>query len=92
MFEAFEMIIARLTASEDVSVDRVVGSCYYITVDDFEGFDDDYCEVMRDYADEEMIDALFELLESAESIEGDMYRTYRFADFSVRVGFTSYDI
>lgn len=92
MFEAFEMIIARLVASEDAFIDRVVDSCYYITIDDFEGFDDDYCEIMRDYVDEEMIDALFELLESADSIEGDMYTVYRFADFSVRVGFTSYDI
>jgi hypothetical protein len=63
-----------------------------ITVDDFEGFDDDWSEVMRDY-DEEAVDGLIEWLEEhCVSEEGDLYSYYHFEKFDVQLGYTSFDI
>ena len=38
------------------------------------------------------IDALFEVLDRADSNDDDFYTTYRFADCSLRLGYASYDI
>jgi hypothetical protein len=63
-----------------------------ITVEDFEGFDDDWSEVMRDY-DEEAVDGLIEWLEEhCISEEGDLYSYYQFEEFDVQLGYTSFDI
>ena len=63
-----------------------------ITIDDFEGFDDDWSEVMRDY-DEEAEGTLIEWLEEhCISEEGDLYSYYHFEDFDVQLGYTSFDI
>ena len=63
-----------------------------ITVDDFESFDDDWSEVMRDY-DEEAVDALIEWLEEhCISAEGDFYAYYHFEGFDVQLGYASFDI
>ncbi len=92
MFETFQMIMTRLEASEDAFIDYVRGTEYHITINDFEGFDEDWSEVERDYADEEMVEALEEFLECAERTEGDYYVTYYFEGFSVVVGYASFDI
>lgn len=91
MFEMLMMVLTRL---------ETVGDCFFteedghfdVTMCDFEGFDSHWCEVMRDYADEEMVDALFELLDRADRTEGDYYVTYYFEDCDLELGFTSFDI
>ena len=66
---------------------------YAVTMEDFEGFDDEWDEVMRDYADEELVDAFLDALEEqALRAEGDFYRTYYFDGYAIRIGFASYDI
>lgn len=106
MFEAFEMIMNRLIATHDAYISYIKngdnfmdeedgfqpGNEYHITLEDFEGFDENWSEIMRDFNDEEMIDALFDLLHQADEIEDDFYVRYHFADFSVVVGYASYDI
>ena len=63
-----------------------------ITVDDFEGFDEDWSEIMRDY-DEEAVDGLIEWLEEhCISEDGDFYSYYHFEEFDVELGYSSYDI
>ena len=63
-----------------------------ITVDDFEGFDEDWSEIMRDY-DEEAVDGLIEWLEEhCISEDGDFYSYYHFEEFDVQLGYSSYDI
>ena len=63
-----------------------------ITVDDFEGFDEDWSEIMRDY-DEEAVDGLIEWLkEHCISEDGDFYSYYHFEEFDVHLGYSSYDI
>lgn len=63
-----------------------------IDIDDFAGFDDDWDEIFNDI-DEDIVDSVLDYLkENADSVEEDYYTTYYFNNFSVIVGYTSYDI
>lgn len=63
-----------------------------VTVLDFEGLDEDWEEIERDY-DEEAIDQLTTWLEThADRVEGDFYVYYYFEDCKVCFGYASMDI
>lgn len=91
MTEILMMVLTRLEDSGDCFFDFEDG-CFDVTLCDFEGFDDNWHEVMRDYENEEMVDVLFKLLDRAERTEGDFYVTYFFKDCSLELGYTSFDI
>ena len=91
MFEMLMMILSRLVTSGDCFFE-VEDEHFDVTLCDFDGFDNDWGEIMRDYEDEEMVEALFELLEHADHTEGDYYVTYYFEDCSLELGYTSMDI
>ena len=56
------------------------------------GFDEEWCEVFRDY-DEEAVAELVEWLEEhAVEVEDDFYAVYHFEGFEVHLGYGSYDI
>lgn len=78
---------------EDVSYYvRRDGTELAITIDDFEGFDDDWSEIIREY-DGETVDGLIEWLEEhCISEDGDFYSYYEFEGFTVQLGYSSYDI
>ena len=90
-----EMITAMLdTASADCSY-YVCGDGKEIsfTIDDFGGFDEDWCELFRDYTDPAAVERVLEWLKkTADRIEDDFYVRYHFGDIVVEVGYTSYDI
>jgi len=87
----FEQVKKMLEECEDLYV-SVIGKTLQVTVEDFEGFDDDWSEVMRDY-DEEAVDVIYEWLEShCESEDGDFYHYFDFGSFDVCWGYASYDI
>ena len=92
MMMTYEEVMALLeTLGDDVTVTER-GDTIRVTVEDFEGFDDDWCEIDRDY-DEDAVDEVLEALEAhcAEVVD-DFYTDYYFDGFSVRVGYASYDI
>lgn len=91
MTEMLMMVLTRLETSDDCYFDFEDG-CFDVTLNDFDGFDNEWSEVDREYQDEEMVDALFELLDRAERVEGDFYRTYYFEDCELTLGYTSMDI
>lgn len=64
-----------------------------VTVEDFEGFDEDWDEVYADI-DEDAVDAMVEWLEEhCDSHDDDyLYRYYTFGDLVVYLGWASYDI
>lgn len=63
-----------------------------VTVEDFEGFDEDWDEVYADI-DDNAVDKMIEWLEShCDSHEGDLYHYYTFGDLVVCLGWASYDI
>lgn len=91
------MTIETITAQ----LDRISEDSYYyvndnyidLTIDDFEGFDDDWSEVEREFVDEDAVDEVLEWLEeNADYIDGDFYRFYHFGDIEVQVGYTSFEI
>lgn len=88
-----ELVMAKLAEVEDVLVDeRKDGKEIVVIVDNFEGFDEDWCEIEHEY-DEEKVDALQEwLAEHCECEYGDFYRYYEFDGFSVKWGYSSMDI
>ena len=63
-----------------------------VTVEDFEGFDEDWNEVFADI-DDDAVDKMIEWLEThCDSHEDDLYRYYTFGDLVVCLGWASYDI
>lgn len=89
-----ETIIKMLEAMNE-DVDYMVlseGTMLHVTINDFEGFDENWSEIMRDY-DEEAVDGLIEWLEEhCVSTDGDLYSYYEFEGFTVQLGYSSYDI
>lgn len=69
------------------------GTVYDVTVEDFEGFDEHWSEVMRDFEREDLVDEFLEALdEQALRVEGDFYYDYYFDGFRIHLGYASYDI
>lgn len=89
-----EMLMAMLMGlGEDASYDVRADGSVHVTLEDFEGFDDDWHEVDREYDDESAVESFVEWLESASlSHEGDFYCVYHFEGFDVVLGYASYDV
>jgi len=90
-----EMVMELLaTAGADLSVwEYSDGSQISVTVEDFEGFSDDWDEIDRELDDEDLVDSIEEQLEaSALSVSGDYYRYFEFDGFTVVWGYASFDI
>ena len=95
MFETIYTTLTRLDASNDVIGfwEPDEGTTHFnVTLDDFEGFTDEGEEIDREWSDPEMVEAFYEVLNTAERTEGDYYVTYYWADCSLTLGYTSYDI
>lgn len=88
-----EMVLELLaTLGSDVDVYERMDGTIRVTVQDFEGFDEEWSEVEADY-DEDAVDAVYERLEAeASEAEGDYYRYFQFDDFTVVWGYASMDI
>ena len=90
-----EMVMELLaTAGADLDAyESYDGSRISVTVEDFEGFDDEWAEIDRELDDEELVDSIQEQLEaSAVSASGDFYRCCEFDGFTVVWGYASFDI
>lgn len=89
-------MMTELEACGDLTVwERITdeGTVYDVTVEDFEGFDEHWSEVMRDFEREDLVDEFLEALdEQALRVEGDYYYDYYFDGFRVHLGYASYDI
>ena len=90
MFETLMEMLNHLEDCGDVIM-FTIGEEIHVDFCDFEGFASDWSEVMRDYEDEDTVDAVFDMLQTCEQ-EGDYYVTYMVEGHKVQVGFTSYDI
>ena len=92
MFAKMMEMVNAMVAVEDADFD-FYGGMYHLCFIDFVGFDENWSEVMRDFADEAMVDRWFDWANAhAQAVEGDYYRVYHFDGFDVQVGFASYDI
>lgn len=76
---------------EDVSY-MMVREELHVTIEDFDGFDEDWSEIDREY-DEEAVEGFVEWLEAqAQEIDGDYYKYYYLEGVVVCVGYASYNI
>lgn len=87
-----ELVNTLNTLGNDVSYDEYE-STFNVTIEDFEGFDDNWNEIYRDYDNPQAVEDFENMLENeCNRFEGDFYRDYYFNDFTVRLGYSSYDI
>lgn len=85
-------VIALLNTYEDVAVYEQSNGNIRATVLDFDGFDEDWNEVMLDY-DEDAIDEMQErLYQAANEVEPGFSTCYHFDGFTVTVDWASDDI
>ena len=91
MFNEFMQMVD--ACGDDVTLNRRSNGIYRLTLEDFEGFNENWHEVEREYDNEEAINALLDWLETncTEQRE-DFYTYYEFSDFQVIVGYSSFDI
>ena len=88
-----ETIIAQLDRISADSDYDISDNHIDLTIDDFEGFDDDWCEVDREFVDADAVEEVLEWLEeNADCVDGDFYHYYHFGEIVVEVGYTSFDI
>ena len=82
-------------------LDRISADSWYdvydnhidLTINDFEGFDEDWSEVEREFVNEDTVDEVLEWIKkNADYADGNFYRYYHFGDIIVEVGYTSFDI
>ena len=86
-------MMKKLEAAGDIDV-RNTKYGYVVTINDFDGFDDDWNEVDREFVLPDLLDKLLDMLasEAYEIAEDGLCKIYRFEDFYVRVEYESYDI
>jgi hypothetical protein len=86
-----------INAIKDLNADATLWEeedyCLEVTIEDFDGFDDDGSAVYRKYNDVEAVKSFLGMLEEeCSSREDDYYIIYHFEDFDVMLGFASFDI
>ena len=88
MFNEFMQMVE--ACGDDVTLSRRANGTYRLTLEDFEGFDEHWHEIMREYDNEKAVNALLDWL-GANCIEQciDLYTGYNFPDFQVIVGYAS---
>lgn len=89
MFEELMALLAQLEEVGDVSLD-VDGTDVSVTFEDFEGFDDDWAEVMREYVDVDGVRRALAMLR--EFCSGDFYEEGDLDGYHFTVGWSSFDI
>lgn len=64
-----------------------------IDFNDFDGFDDEWNEVEREYTNENLINKILNYIETnATLIKDSLYQTYQLDDKTIVIGYTSFDI
>lgn len=64
-----------------------------LNIHDFGGFDENWHELEREYTRPEAVKAVLQwLAKNADSYEEDLYTHYHFGDFTVTVGYDSFNI
>ena len=88
-----EMITAKMDAISNDSWYDVSENNIDLTINDFEGFDENWSEVDREFVDADAVEEVLAwLADNADEVTGDFYRYYHFGEIVVCVGWTSFDI
>lgn len=72
---------------------RELDNTLVLTVNDFEGFDKNWCEIIRPLDNAKGVKDLIQYLnDNCISYDDDLYVDYKFKDFMVELGYSSFDI
>ena len=82
MFERLMAMVNALVEVEDAYY-REYENTLYITIDDFEGFNEHYEEIYREFANEELVNELVEFIEKAN---------YTIENYNIELHYSSEDI
>ena len=64
-----------------------------IDFNDFDGFDNEWNEVEREYTNENLVNKILNYIETnATLIKDSLYQTYQLDDKTIVIGYTSFDI
>ena len=64
-----------------------------IDFNDFDGFDDEWNEVEREYTNENLVNKILNYIETnATLIKDSLYKTYQLDDKTIVIGYTSFDV
>lgn len=86
-----EMVMAMLATIKDISIDDDYDDMIAVTIEDFEGFDEHWHEILVDVDDSVEYMEVW-LAEHCISQCHDYYSEYEFDGFTVQVGCASMDI
>ena len=92
MKEKLMEMVKELEKVDDVIVNEYNNEIH-LDFNDFDGFDEDWEEIDRDYVNFDLVEKVQDFLKNnCLSCDNDYYTTYNFDTFNVVVGYTSYDI
>ena len=64
-----------------------------IDFNDFDGFNDEWNEVEREYTNENLVNKILNYIETnATLIKDSLYQTYQLDDKTIVIGYTSFDV
>jgi len=86
----FENIVSELEKVGDISVYDFEDGLIELIIEDFEGFDNDWCEIEREYINPELVNKIEELANKIGS--GDFYIKFELEGKEFILGYASYDI
>lgn len=91
--EKLNKIIEELVKIGDITVDIETKGQVDITIEDFEGFDENWEEVNRDYVNPDKISELVNYLEEngTDKVE-ELYKWYTIDNTRICLGYSSFDI
>lgn len=91
MFDEFMKMVN--ACGDDATLEHHSDGTYVLTIEDFEGFDDHWNEIEREYDNEEAVDALLDWLEANYTERNvNLYIHYTFSDFRLTLGYASFNI
>ena len=87
-------LLEQLVNECGVDVDMIkLNDNYHLDFNDFEGFDENYNEILRDYETPQAVSNLINWLnDNCLYCDEAYYTTYTFNGFVVKIGYGSYDI
>ena len=89
----FNTVMTMIKACKNDVDFEIEQNTIYLTINDFDGFDKDWNEIMRDYDHPEEVNALLDWLSNnCIAKTENLYVDYSFNGFTVQLGFASFDI
>lgn len=78
-------------ASIDVDFEFTNDNFLDVTINDFEGFDEEWNEIPREYVNTQAVENVLDFLNQF-NYKGNLYKVYQVDELFVQVGYTSFDI